>query len=367
MTGKERFITALKLGEPDAVPIWELAINEPCIINIAKHFTDNVPELKWLHEMTPNDLIAIFNALAMVVDELDFDGVTMPLLTGTEYLGNNIIRDSLGVLHYISSHGMPVPFEGPINSMDDLRTCKMPKPDDMWILAVQLAKDYFKDRKAAVLMSFDPFDLSWSLRGKMQNLLTDYITHPELAHGVARIATDLCIELASLAIDAGVDTIISPGDLAMDQSTLMSAAHFREFVKPYLKELVDAVHSRGCLIVKHSDGNLLPILDDLIEVGFDGVHPIQPQSMDIGKVKEHCKGKTCVLGNIDCRFLLTSGSVEEVEQSVKDTIRAAAPGGGYILSSSNTIHPDVKPENAIAMYRAARKYGKYPITELVRI
>jgi uroporphyrinogen decarboxylase len=125
---------------------------------------------------------------------------------------------------------------------------------------------------------------------------------------------------------------------------------------------VASAHARGLRIIKHSDGNLWPILDDLLEAGFDGIHPIQPQSMDIRDVKAHLEGRATVLGNIDCSFLLPFGSQEEVERAVLETIRAAAPGGGYIISSSNSIHPGVKPENYIAMVRAARRYGAYPIS-----
>jgi uroporphyrinogen decarboxylase len=104
-----------------------------------------------------------------------------------------------------------------------------------------------------------------------------------------------------------------------------------------------------------------PILNDLLEVGFDGIHPIQPQSMDIAKVKEHMRDKACVLGNIDCTYLLPFGTKEEVVEAVKDTLRKAAPNGGYILSSSNSIHPGCKGENVIAMFEATKKYGRYPL------
>jgi uroporphyrinogen decarboxylase len=102
-------------------------------------------------------------------------------------------------------------------------------------------------------------------------------------------------------------------------------------------------------------------MDGFAEAGFDGFHPVQPQCMDIGKVKAEYKDRLCILGNIDCMYLLPFGSEEEVEQSVKETIAAAAPGGGYVISSSNSIHPGCKPENYIAMVKAARKYGDYPI------
>ena len=114
-------------------------------------------------------------------------------------------------------------------------------------------------------------------------------------------------------------------------------------------------------IIKHTDGNIWPILNDLMEAGFDGLHPIQPQCLDIKEVKDHLKGKACILGNIDCTYLLPFGSKEEVVETVKDTIRRAAPGGGYILSSSNSVHPGCKGKNVVAMFETARKYGTYPL------
>jgi uroporphyrinogen decarboxylase len=82
--------------------------------------------------------------------------------------------------------------------------------------------------------------------------------------------------------------------------------------------------------------------------------------MDIGETKREFGGRTCLLGNIDCSFLLVYGSPDEVRQSVKETIASAAPGGGYIITSSNSIHPGCKPENYLAMVEATRKYGHYP-------
>jgi uroporphyrinogen decarboxylase len=123
--------------------------------------------------------------------------------------------------------------------------------------------------------------------------------------------------------------------------------------------MVDRAHSRGLRIVKHTDGNIWPILDDLLEVGFDGIHPIQPQCMDIGEVKDHVAGRACILGNIDCRELLPFGTEQEVEDAVKETMEKAALGGGYIISSSNSIHPGCKAQNYVTMVEAAHKYGVY--------
>lgn len=359
MTGQERFLTALMCGEPDMVPIWELGINEPSILNIARLFTDNVPSLKYLHEMTPADLVNTLNMLKLIVEELDFDGVTVPTLQGREMLGSDRVRDNLGVVYQVSPHGEPFPVEGPINSMSDAESYKPPKVDDMWVLGVTFAKSQFGDGRATVLMLPDPFKVAWSLRGKMENTLIGYIDEPELSHKIAEISLNICIEAYHMGRAAGADAFAVAGDLAMNEQTIMSPRQFREYVKPYYKRLVDIIHDNDNMIIKHSDGNLWGIMDDLLEVGFDGIHPIQPQCMDIAEVKAKLAGRACVLGNIDCVDLLVSGSEEDVAREVERTIKIAAPGGGYILSSSNTIHSDVKPENAVAMYRAARKYGKY--------
>ena len=96
--------------------------------------------------------------------------------------------------------------------------------------------------------------------------------------------------------------------------------------------------------------------------GFDGFNPVEPCCMDIVETKERLRGRACVIGNIDCATLLPFGTENEVVAAVRETIRKVAPGGGYMLSSSNSVHPGCKPENAVAMFRAAREYGTYPLS-----
>jgi uroporphyrinogen decarboxylase len=194
----------------------------------------------------------------------------------------------------------------------------------------------------------------------MSNLMTDFAWRPQFVHDMARVATDLCLAEIDMGTKLGVDGIVVEGDLAGEVTTLVSPRHFREFIKPYEAELATYAHRQGLKIIKHSDGNVWPVLDDLIEAGFDGFNPVQPQCMDIAEVKAHVAGRLCLVGNIDCRELLPFGTVEEVQRTVKETIATAAPGGGYIICSSNSIHAGCKAENYIAMVEAAHEYGEYP-------
>lgn len=360
MTGKERILKALDLGEPDTVPVFEMGINEGSIVNLGKHFTDDVPPVKHVTDMDLEEQLRYMDLLSLILRELGNDGISTVFIIRKERVGEDLARDKYGTTYHLSEVGEPVPVEGPVQSVADVAKLTFePDPGDYAMLQY-LVQTMGKD-VAHFFAIPDLFRFSWQLRGGMDKLLLDYMRNEELAFALARVTTDFCKAALGMAGDQGADVIILEGDLAFNISTLMSPDQYRKFVKPYHAEIVSFCHDRGMKAVKHSDGNLWPILDDLVEVGFDGIHPIQPQCMDIKEAKDRMKGKAAVVGNIDCSFLLPFGTVEEVEKAVRETIEVAAPGGGYILSSSNSIHPGCKPENYIAMVRAARQYGAYPI------
>ena len=114
-------------------------------------------------------------------------------------------------------------------------------------------------------------------------------------------------------------------------------------------------------MLKHTDGNTWAILDKLIHAGIDALHGIQPSAgMDIKELKAKVGREIALFGAIDCD-LLVRGSQNEVKESVEYCIKHAAPGGGFALSSSNSIQLGVKYENYMAMLDCIRQKGNYPI------
>jgi uroporphyrinogen decarboxylase len=107
----------------------------------------------------------------------------------------------------------------------------------------------------------------------------------------------------------------------------------------------------------HCDGTVEPVIEDLIELGFNGLHPVDPTAMDIEKVKERWGNKICLVGNIDLSYTLVRGTPEEVEEEVKNRIEKIGYNGGYILSSANSITSYCPTENILAMRDALLKYG----------
>jgi uroporphyrinogen decarboxylase len=351
LSSKQRVLTALENRQPDKVPIVE-TIDWPIQVKLAEILgLEILPENKPVREMDLNCRIA---------RELKLDWVDSYPSTGQVPISESRIKDKYGCTFMPSEHGCPVLIGGPIKEAKDLVGYDM--------TAILSPEDFDKERymveavgkeKACMMWVEDPFKISWYLRGGLSNLLMDYVTDSTLVHDLARVAADFNFAVIETAAKIGIDVIGFEGDLASEETTLISPKHYREFIKPYQAEIIEFAHQKGLKIFKHSDGNMWPILDDHVEIGFDGFHPIQPDCMDIGQVKEHVAGQICLIGNIDCRDLLCSGTEAEVEETVKKTIEIAAPDGGFMLMSSNSVHPGVKPENYITMVRAGHRYGNY--------
>jgi len=361
MTGRERMLAALSLGQPDRVPVWELAFNEESIINIGRLLTDDVPPVKLAHEMTLEEKLKLLELLYKITRDLDLDGLTSIHLFNRKLIDVNHIEDDWGRVSHVDRVGDAVTVKGPVTEPADLKHLKIVHPQESEFLMLISSVANLGKNVAHVLFVVGPFRESWSMMGGMENLFYYYKENPQFVKDLASITTDYILEIIDKGADLGADAIALSSDLAYNQSTLMSPRHYEEYIFPYHVEIVRHIHRRGMKVIKHSDGVMWPIMDHMVEAGFDGIHPIQPQCMDIGQVKAKYGKRICIMGNIDCTHLLPTGTTEEVDKAVQDTIAIAAPGGGYILSSSNTIHPSCKGENYIAMVRAAHKYGNYAI------
>ncbi len=360
INSRERFLTALNCEQPDRVPVWEMYMNGSSIVRVHGLLNPDTAAVETRQDLTGQEGEDVIAMYCDIVEQLDLDGSSFGIAVGLVPGGEKTARDKFGTLHKLSDFGEPYPLEGPIRSEADLEGFDMAAmlDEEDFAQIIHIIKRLGSDR-AHVVQIPDPYKISWRLRGGMEPLLMEYATSPRLVHGIKRIATDYYLAAVDMTADLGVDVIIMPGDLAGEETLMMSPRHYREFIKPYQAEIVQHCHERGLKIIKHSDGNMWPILDDLIEIGFDGFHPVQPQCMDIAEVKRHLTGKACVLGNIDCRELLVYGTEAEVETSVEETIEVAGPGGGYIICSSNSIHPSCRPQNFIALTRAAHRFGSY--------
>jgi uroporphyrinogen-III decarboxylase len=204
----------------------------------------------------------------------------------------------------------------------------------------------------------------WEVRGEAlgwENILRYMFTKPDFVRKVLEDSTKFLIELGKACIDLGAEVLLDFDDYAYTNGPMMSPRHFKEFIFPCLKRAAEEFHRKGAFLMVHSDGDIRLLMDMIIEAGVDMIQPLEPHAnMKIGEVAEKWGDKICLVGNIDASHLLPYGTAQEVAREVKRAIRAAAPGGGYILGSGHQINDWCKPENFLAQIKTAKKFGKYP-------
>jgi len=170
----------------------------------------------------------------------------------------------------------------------------------------------------------------------------------------------VCLHLEAQA-GLGLWVIWGGGDLAGKGGPIYGPRPFREILLPRVKKLVEHCHKLGQVYVYRTDGDLWPIEREFfVETGADGYGEIDYEAgMDLDRLKPRYGDRITFWGNVPCGTILRRGSVKDVVKFTRHIIDVAAPGGGFILGSSNSIVPGTPARNVIAMFETARKYGRY--------
>lgn len=196
---------------------------------------------------------------------------------------------------------------------------------------------------------------SASFRRGPHKFYEDMYLHPKMAEALLNKVTELQIEAYEMLLGEVGDyaTMVGSGDdLGGQTRGLMSLDTYRKYIKPREKKVLDVVHSKtGGKVYFHSCGEIEMYINDLIEIGVDILHPVQPEcpNMRLEDLKEKYGDRLTFCGGIGSQHILPRGSVSEVEAEVKRAIKIAAPGGGYIVAPGHCIQPEVPPWNICAM------------------
>ncbi len=168
---------------------------------------------------------------------------------------------------------------------------------------------------------------------------------PDVLHEVAEQKTRAAIRSFDGLADAGADFIHVVNDVAFNQGPFIAPDRFSEFITPYLARQVGHIRDRGVIPFVHTDGNIMPVLDDYLSLGAACFQSVDPMAgMDIAEVKRRCHGRMALMGNVQCS-LLQDGPAEAIRQSALYCLENAAPGGGYIFGTSNTVFPGMPLTN----------------------
>jgi len=339
MTSTERVQAALKKRQPDRVPVLELGVD-------TKGARAAMPDCR---------------DAADFMDRIGFDGVCCGAQFATiRGFPDGRYVDEWGVTYLPGPETVAHPLNGPIKTLADAKTYTPPDPDSSNRLeALEKLIHRYKGRRAICFHHRAAFMWSAYLMG-MDNILADFILETEKVEIVLDKVLETNIAIIRRAIQMGAEIIILGDDYAHNLGPMMSPELFRHFLLPRLKKMIATIHEEGALCIKHSDGNIYPLLEMIVSAAPDGINPIEPAAgMDLRTAKHLVGDRVCLVGNIDCAHLLPFGAPAHVRDAVRQAITDAGPGGGFILSSSNSIHSTCNPENVVAMVRTCHEFGVY--------
>lgn len=357
---KERVLATIEHEEPDLVPLTDHIYMQRSLEGILgeKGVRINTPE-KYIkaHQVLGLDLICAFPGR---------------LAERKKQVGNvpsgAIIRKDASVnewgIKQKDVDGMSWYLEGGIKTLEDVDRFAVPDPFcPRRVETVREIVGIVKEDLAIAGIVSGPFTRGLLLFGFTNYVRTLYVS-PNSIQKVTEKVTWFGTELGKIMIDLGVDIIWIPDDLGMKDGPFLPPLAFRKNIFPHMKKMVETFKKRGVKVLLHSDGHIMPLIDDIIQIGFDGVHPIERKSgMNLKLMKTKYGDKLTMIGNVDATELLPHGTIIQIKQQVLECLTTAAPGGGYILASDHSIHEGVKSDNAKLMFGTAAKYRKYPVRE----
>lgn len=321
MTSCERVLCALRMEVPDRVPWCGLCWDKDVSLKVLK--AEEASDIE-IAQRLGIDNISVYVVPPIFVEKERSQ-------SGREYWKGGFIR-----------------------TRDDLSKMEFPDPhdDDFYKDAGEVLAE--KGDLAACAVIYLGIDPTWNSMG-IDHFSYALADDPSFVEEVLSRYVDWLSVVAERVCKMGFDFVWAADDIAFRNGPFFSPKVYREIVLPQIRKVAQKITLPW---IYHSDGNLSPVLEDWLSLGMNGMHPIEPEAMDIFELKKTIGRKVCLCGNIDLNNL-GLGTPQSVKEEVANKIKYLSPGGGYIIGSSNSIASYVKPENLLAMSRAIKEDGIY--------
>jgi uroporphyrinogen-III decarboxylase len=333
MTSRQRVLAALRLEKPDRVPYVEIGV-DPALAEQLLGRPAPATGSAFSIEVQPRG-VEDEKALARVLNKDN----TVYVLRAPVFADRVAGKD--GRLFYA---------DGQIRSRADLDKLVLPDPRSDHLYRDLREFIAAKEDFALCLVTRAGFFPAMLSIGMERFFLALYDDRPFVEEVMDRY-TDWAVAVAERVCAMDIDVFISTDDLAWKQGPMLSPTLFRELVMPRFRRVAEKVTKPW---VMHSDGNIVPLIDDLVSLGINGLHALEPETLDIREVKRRWGDRVCLIGNVSL-VTLGRGTPDQVEAEAAGLIRDLGFSGGYILSSSNSLTSYVPVDNALALARMARE------------
>ena len=352
----ERLKTALRRQEPDRVPIFEMSI-EPEIKEqfVGRPLEGHAEEMEFFktagYDVYPVSLTVISVHSQRRVTERT-DQVAVSSHTTQTYKAE---LEAYTERYWAEMH------KGVVTTKEEFAAFDWPDPDNLDFSVLDEVGALLPDGMKISCIIGKVFTGVWFMMG-LETFMLKCIDEPDLIEMIYDKVVPLQLRAMEAAMEhPAVGLSFHADDLAGKNGPLVHPDHFRQYVYPCYKQMAEMAKAVDKPMIYHTDGKIDMVIDELLATGIDAWHPVEKQAHDINEVKALYGDRIALLGNIDLQYTLTKGTPDEVEEEVQTRIRDLGPGGGYCVSSGNSIPEYVPIDNYARMVEATFKYGKYPI------
>lgn len=344
-----RLRKALHREEPDRVPLAELLVHQDVMEAFLGHAVDNLSQDIEFWVRAGYDFYPIGIGLLKPGEVVEAAYQTMEAEYGL-YRDRNVRR-------WAMEH------EGAITTVEDFERFPWPDPEQVDLTILDEAEALLPDGMQVVIDEGKIFTPVWMLMGFERFCLALH-EDLDLVERLFQKVGEFQYAIAERVLQhPAVGALWMPDDIAYKTGLMVRPEILRKYLFPWYIRIGKLARARDIPYIYHSDGNLWEVMEDIVAAGFDALHPIEPGAMDIYEVKQRYGDRLALIGNIDLRSTLTLGSPEEVRKEVQERIQRLAPGGGYIVSSSNSVPEYVPLANYVTMLEATYRFGRYPLEQ----
>ncbi|MFQ6132952.1 MAG: uroporphyrinogen decarboxylase family protein [Armatimonadota bacterium] len=213
------------------------------------------------------------------------------------------------------------------------------------------------DRFRVFYVGFSLFERAWTLRG-MENLLRDFIDHPDFVHELFAAIADHNIALVNEALNYDIDAVYFGDDWGQQRGLIMGKPFWSEFIRPQLARMYGTVREAGKFQMIHSCGDVDELFDDLIGLGVNCFNPFQPEVMDCRRLLQEYRGRVAFHGGLSTQQTLPHGSVGEVRREARRLLELGREGS-YIFAPGHAVEGDVPLGNVLAFMDEAKSQPGY--------
>lgn len=359
-------------GEADRVPIVEAGIASPIKQRFLGHPIHSLADEVEFWYKAGYDFIPLESGLRTIIDAAihhegtgRFEGINQDKLIvaqakqfAIEKLSNFKLttKNEDGTTRTWAPEG-----KGFITSLEDLEAFPWPNPEDLDYSKFELIKSLLPPGMGVFCNAGAIFSSLFLMMG-MVSCLIEMKQGTELFTRLLMKVGEFQVKVVEILLNTGsISGIWINDDMGFHSGPLVNPKLYQKYTFPYYREIKHLVAKKDAALLLHSDGNITKILPDLVEIGFNAIHPIEPESMNIEQARQIVGSKVCLIGNLSLGFPLGTGTPEDVARGTERLVRTMAPGGGYCLSSGNSIPDYIPYDNWLAMRDTALRVGVYPI------